>query len=74
MAKLAGIIADDQATINEIQDVFDEDQVKEFKAIVEKVPKPLDQVLSEEMNHNEEASDSNVTLYKATQVLTVCFS
>ena len=73
MAKLAGISADVQASINEIQDVFDEDQVKEFKAIVEKAPKPLDQVLSEEMNHNEEASDSNVTLHEATQVLTVCF-
>ena len=77
MAKLAGISADDQASINEIQDVFDEDQVKEFKAIVEKAPKPLDQGLSEVLNFNKEtrevASDSNFALHKATQVLTGCF-
>ena len=30
MAKLAGISAAVQASINEIQDAFDEDQVKEF--------------------------------------------
>ena len=74
MAKLAEISADDQASINEIQDAFDEDQVKEFNAIVEKAPKPLDQGLSEELNHNKEASHSNVTLQKSTQVLTVCFN
>ena len=80
MAKLAGISADVQASINEIQDAFDheKEQVKEFKAIVGKAPKPLDQALSEELNFNKEAhkvaSDSNVTLHKAIQVLknTVC--
>ena len=71
MAKLAGISADNQASINEIQDAFDEDQVKEFNAIVEKAHKPLDQGLSEVLNFDKEthkvASDS------ATQVLTGCF-
>ena len=71
MAKLAEISADDQASINEIQDAFDEDQVKEFKAIVEKAPKPLDQGLSEVLSFNKEtrkvASDS------ATQGLTGFF-
>ena len=69
MAKLAGISADDQASINEIQDAFDDDQVKEFKAIVEKAPKPLDQGLPEVLNKetSKVASDS------ATQVLTGCF-
>ena len=79
--KLAGICADVQASINEIQDAFDheKEQVKEFKAIVGKAPKPLDQGLSEELNFNKEAhkvaSDSNVTLHKAIQVLknTSCF-
>ena len=81
MAKLAGISADVQTSINEIQDAFDheKEQVKEFKAIVGKAPKPLDQGLSEELNFNNEAhkvaSDSNVTLHKAIQVLenTGCF-
>ena len=69
MAKLAGISADNQASINEIQDAFDEDQVKELKAIVEKAPKPLDQGLPEVLNKETRkvASDS------ATQVLTGCF-
>ena len=75
MAKLIGISADIQVSINEIQNAFDHDkeQVKEFKAIDGKSPKPLDQGLSEELNCNKEASDSNVTLHMATQVLTVCF-
>ena len=74
-AKLTGISANIQASIDEIQNAFDHDkeQVKEFKAIVEKSPKPLDQGLSEELNHNKEASESNVTLHIANQVLTVCF-
>ena len=67
MAKLAGISADVQASISEIQDAFDneKEQVKEFK--------PLDQELSEELNFNKDAhkveSDSNVTLLKDIQVL-----
>ena len=75
MAKLTGISADVQASINEIQNAFDHDkeQVKEFKAIDGKSSKHLDQGLSEELNCNKEASDSNVTLHMATQVLTVCF-
>ena len=57
MAELAGISADVQASINEIQDAFDheKEQVKEFKAIVGKALKPLDQGLSEELNFNKEA-------------------
>ena len=45
MAKLAAISADVQASINEIHDAFEQEkeQVKEFKAIVGKAPKPLDQ-------------------------------
>ena len=80
-AKLTGISANIQASIDEIQNAFDHDkeQVKEFKAIVGKAPKPLDQALSEELNFNKEAhkvaSDSNITLHKAIQVLenTGCF-
>ena len=77
MAKLAGISAGVQASINEIQNAFhhDKEQVKEFK--VGRASKPLDEGLSEELNFNKEAhkvaSDSNVTLHEATQVLTGCF-
>ena len=79
MAKLDGISAEVQASINEIQNAFDHDkeQVKEFKAIDGEASKALDKGLSEELNFNKEAhkvaSDSNVTLHEATQVLTGCF-
>ena len=77
MAKLAEISAEVQASINENQNAFhhDKEQVKEFK--VGKASKLLDEGLSDELNFNEEAheiaSDSNVTLHKATRVLTGCF-
>ena len=75
MAKLAGTSAEVQASINEIQNAFycDKEYVKEFK--VGKASKPLDEGLTEELNKeaHKVASDSNVTLKKATQVLTGCF-
>ena len=77
MAKLAGTSAEVQASINEIQNAFycDEEYVKEFKVV--KASKPLEEGLTEELNFNKEAhkvaSDSNLTLKKATQVLTGCF-
>ena len=79
MAKLAGISADVQASINEIQDAIDHEneQIKEFKAIVGKDPKPLDQNLSDELKRYKEAhkvaSESNVTLHKAIQVHEIYF-
>ena len=79
MAKLAGISAEVQASINEIQNAFDHDkeQVNEFKAIDGEASKALDKGLSEELNFNKEghkvASDSNITLHRATQVLTGFF-
>ena len=77
MAKLAGISAEVQASINEIQNAFDHDkeQVKELKAIVGEASKDLDKGLSEELKFNKEvASDSNITLQRATQVLTGFFN
>ena len=77
MAKLAGTSAEVQASINEIQNDFycDKEYVKEFKVV--KASKPLEEGLTEELDFNKEAhkvaSDSNLTLKKATQVLTGCF-
>ena len=73
MAKLAGTSAEVQASINEIQNAFyfDKEYVNEFK--VGKASKPLDEGLTEELDFNKQAhkvaSDSNLTLKKATQVL-----
>ena len=67
MANLAGISGDVQASFNEIHDAFDHknEQVEEFK--------PLGQELSEELNFNKDAhkvaSETNLTFFKAIQVL-----
>lgn len=75
MTKLAGICADVQAELDEVQEAFDhEDQsIKEFKALVGKPPKStLNPALSEELKRYKEAhkvaSESNQTLHKAIQV------
>ena len=74
MSKLAGMSADVQATLNEVEEAFDRDKEteKEYKAIVGKASKPMDPALSEELKRYREAhkiaSESNQTLHKAIQV------
>ena len=71
---LAGISADVQVNLDAVQELFDKDkkEAKEFKAIVGKSPKALDQSLLDELNRYKEAhkvaSESNQTLHKAMQV------
>ena len=71
---LAGISADVQVNLDAVQELFDKDkkEAKEFKAIVGKSPKALDQSLMDELNRYKEAhkvaSESNQTLHKAMQV------
>ena len=70
----AGISADVQVNLDAVQELFDKDkkEAKEFKAIVGKSPKALDQSLMDELNRYKEAhkvaSESNQTLHKAMQV------
>jgi tyrosine-protein phosphatase non-receptor type 23 len=64
----------DRASLNEIVEVLEHEreQAKEYKAIVGKAPKALDQDLEDELKRYREAhkvaSDSNTTLHKAMQV------